>query len=491
MNDSNPIKVPSLAECLEVASDTEQMIVRPAAIQELGSTLAHLFPGASCYMIADETTLSSVGSGGVLQDSLSVAGITVAGSSIFPALPTLHADYLYVGALVESLKEKATQVKIDGKTLIPIAIGGGTINDLVKRAAFEAGLRYVCVPTAASVDGYTSYGAALLSNGFKRTFECPAPIAVIADSNILAASPAYLSSSGFGDLASKIIAGSDWIIAEAAGRAGALGTELINPLAWAMTQVGLLSALRRSEMAAQGDVQAVAVLFEALALTGFSMQYLKSSRPVSGCEHLFSHVWEMSDLTMNGIPVTHGHKVAIGTLCATAVTEQVFSRIEAPRWGQSSINKEYRASSGGDRAEGENRAQDESKYRDPAERESEVRKAFFGQNAVEDAVKTSIDKLLDQKSANLMREKLSDEWGSLRLKVLEQVMPYQELRAMLKRAGCPVLPEEIALTRNEALATARKAQMIRNRYTVLDLAWDFGILEETLAAIEVDKHYLR
>ncbi len=40
----------------------------------------------------------------------------------------------------------------------PVAIGSGVMNDVVKHAAFTAGIPYLCVATAASMDGYTSAG---------------------------------------------------------------------------------------------------------------------------------------------------------------------------------------------------------------------------------------------------------------------------------------------------------------------------------------------
>jgi glycerol-1-phosphate dehydrogenase [NAD(P)+] len=67
---------------------------------------------------------------------------------------------------------------------------------------------------------------------------------------------------------------------------------------------------------------------------------------------------------------------------------------------------------------------------------------------------------------------------------LERLPPYGELKALMAKGGCPVLPGEINLGREEVIAAARRAQMIRNRYTVVDLAWDLGVFEETLAKIE-------
>jgi glycerol-1-phosphate dehydrogenase [NAD(P)+] len=49
---------------------------------------------------------------------------------------------------------------------------------------------------------------------------------------------------------------------------------------------------------------------------------------------------------------------------------------------------------------------------------------------------------------------------------------------MLRAAGCPTGPAEIGLRRSAFKETYHRAQMIRRRYTVLDLATETGILGE-------------
>jgi glycerol-1-phosphate dehydrogenase [NAD(P)+] len=447
-------RMPSLDECLAAASDTKKIVLEAGALESVPAVFAGQFPSAAAFIVADGNTMAAAGDR--VAALLERAGIPVAGTLVFPARPVLHAELELAGAV-------ARAVGAAGKA-IPVAVGAGTINDLTKRAAFELERPYLCVPTAASVDGFTSYGAALLSGGYKRTFPCPAPRAVVADTEVLAAAPPYLSSSGYGDLAGKLVAGSDWIIAEAAGRGGAEGWEPIEPLAWAMTQAGLGEALEGAADARLGDARAVGLLFGALAATGFSMQYLKSSRPVSGCEHLFSHVWEMGDLSVDGRPVTHGHKVAVGTLIAAAVTETLFASPSPPR-----------------RVVPPSSAED---------REREVRSAFPGLPSADDIVATALSKLPSASAAERLGRSVADEWSGLRSSALARLPPYGELRAMLRRAGCPTRAEEIGLTRTEAIRTAFRAQMIRNRYTVLDLAWDLGVLETTLEKVEANADYL-
>jgi glycerol-1-phosphate dehydrogenase [NAD(P)+] len=446
----------SLEDCLKAATETRELLLGPDALEGIPRLLREHYDFTSACVIADENTDAAAGNR--VRNILAAAGIPLAASLVFPGSPPLHADYRHIARI------RAHITALPGP-VVPIAAGAGTVNDLVKRAASELNLPYLCVPAAASVDGYTSYGAALLSGGFKQTFPCAAPRALAASTEVLREAPAYLSSSGFGDLAGKIIAGTDWIIAEKAGALGAPGTEPVDPLAWNMTQTGLPDTLKLSADAVRGDAEAVRVLFSALSVTGFAMQRLRSSRPVSGCEHLWSHIWEMEDLSADGRPVTHGHKVAMGTLAAAAFTETLFAPASPPLPAR------------------------DWKLPGRAEREAAVRSAFTtpaipGTGPAEAAVKTALEKLPDEKRARALAEALRGNWKELREKVLERLPPYGELRDLMALGGCPVLPAEINLSRGEVIATARRAQMIRNRYTVLDLAWDLGVFEEVLAKME-------
>ncbi|MDR0554826.1 MAG: sn-glycerol-1-phosphate dehydrogenase [Treponema sp.] len=452
---------PSLTECLQAASDTKQLLMQKDVLEAVPDLLREHYDARQAILIADENTFAAAGK--TLQSVLEASGFPSTGVYVFPGVPRLHAEYRRVQTIEAYIKSRP-----DYRRSVPISVGAGTVNDLVKRAAGELGLPYLSVPTAASVDGYTSYGAALLADGFKQTFPCGAPRVLAADPELLRRAPAYLSSSGFGDLAGKIIAGTDWIIAAFAGALGAPGTEPIDPLAWAMTQRGLLDTLRQAVDAVRGDGGAVQSLFEGLAVTGFAMQYLKSSRPVSGCEHLWSHIWEMEDLSVDGAPVTHGHKVAMGALAAGAFTELLFASpippSPAPSWRRPT----------------------------QAEREAEVRASFrgLGQAVTDAAVKTAEEKRLDASQGNALACALRDNWKTIRENVLEKLVPYDKLLELMRQGGCPCHPAEINLSRNRIIAAARQAQMIRNRYTVLDLAWDLGVFEAILAKLETHDRYI-
>jgi glycerol-1-phosphate dehydrogenase [NAD(P)+] len=462
-------KIMSLDECLNAAEDTKYMLVKEGALADIPGVLKKYFSAENkspeVFVIADKNTFRVAGE--TVLAVVKAAGITVAGSYVFTQ-DGLHAEYVHVEKIMAEL-QKALASAAANTVLVPVAVGSGTINDLVKRAASEARLPYLCVPTAASVDGYTSYGAALLYEGFKQTMSCEAPLAVVADSVVLAEAPAYLSSSGFADLAGKLIAGSDWIIADsifALDGKGELAPALskIDTTAWTMVQHPLRDYLQRSTNAAKGDKNAVGALFEGLGITGFALQYMKDSRSVSGCEHMWSHVWEMENLCVDGVPVTHGHKVAMGTLAATAFTECLFA--EKPALQKNVPTR--------------------------AEREAEIRSVFAGiPDAIPAVLKTALEKLIDDaEHLAKLRSGVLDNWDAMRNAVRDQLLPYAELRALFADALCPIQPATINLSRAKVIADAKKSQMIRKRFTVLDLAFELGVFDTVLARMEAGD-YLR
>ncbi len=220
----------------------------------------------------------------------------------------LYADLENVLLLKNFLQEHAG---------IPVVVGSGTLNDLTKLASFRCNRPYMIVATAASMDGYTSYGAAITIDGFKQNSPCPAPHAVLADLEVIAKAPYRLTASGYGDLFGKITAGADWLIGNE------LGIDLIDDHAWSLVQESLHEVIDKSDKLREGDISSIGSLIEGLILCGLSMQAIQSSRPASGSEHQFSHYWEMNE-TAHGV-VSHGFKVSLGSVafcCALRTNPQ-------------------------------------------------------------------------------------------------------------------------------------------------------------------------
>src|SRR5215211_7821812 len=196
----------------------------------------------------------------------------------------------------------------------PTGPGGG-------RTGHEAGRPYLGVATAASMDGYTAFGAAITRAGYKQTMTCPAPRALVADLEVLASAPAEMTAAGYGDLLGKVTAGADWLVADA------LGIEPVDPKVWDLVQGPLREAIGRPDDLAAGDRGALERLVEGLVMSGLAMQAHASSRPASGAEHQFSHLWEMEGLGHDRRPpLSHGFKVGLGSIAIAALYERILER---------------------------------------------------------------------------------------------------------------------------------------------------------------------
>src|SRR5688572_8396453 len=303
-----PARKLTLADALSSARETRALVIGSGVLRETATLFAAHFPGSRAIIVADEHTFPLVGTR--VSEILAERGITSLAPHIFKD-PSLYADFRFVEELENSVRLH------DG---IPIAVGSGTINDLVKLAAHRTGRPgYLCVATAASMDGYTAFGASITFEGAKQTFNCPAPRAVVADIEIMRKAPPEMTASGYADLSAKITAGADWILADA------LGAEPIDPRAWSIVQSGLRDSLADPAGARAGNESAIGPLVEGLMLGGFAMQWSKSSRPASGAEHQFSHLWDMEHHVHRGEAPSHGFKVGVATLAVTRFYEQLLA----------------------------------------------------------------------------------------------------------------------------------------------------------------------
>ena len=95
----------------------------------------------------------------------------------------------------------------------------------------------------------------------------------------------------------------------------------------------------------------------------------------------------------------------------------------------------------------------------------------------------ALDKFREGEALAERRELIYRNWETLRERILHQLYPLEELTRRLTAAGCPVKPADIQLGREQFLHGIRTAQLIRKRYTVLDLVYELGLLKELLQRI--------
>src|SRR5215210_4630118 len=293
---------------LREATDTQNVNIRAGALASVPGVFLEGFGHSPAVVGADENTFEVAGK--EVQRRLERAGHTMIEPYVFPAEPPLYAEYSNIEKLRDSLREHDA---------IPVAVGSGTLNDIVKRSAGECERPYMCVGTAASMDGYTAFGASIEKDGLKQTLSCPAPRALVADLEVLIHAPEDMTASGYADLLGKVTSGADWLIADA------LEAEEIDPTGWSLVQDHLRGWTDSPAELRAGDQESTERLTEGLILSGLGMQFYQSSRTASGAEHQFSHLWEMEGLGHGeghrGTPLSHGFKVGVGTVAIAALYE--------------------------------------------------------------------------------------------------------------------------------------------------------------------------
>lgn len=433
----------SLAEALGSAQETRALEIGAGIIGQTPRVFREHFPNRTAVLVADENTFKAAGQR--VAADLASAGQPVLEPFIFRA-PDLYAEHRFVEQLEAALRPH---------NAIPVAVGSGTINDLTKLASHRTGRPYMCVATAASMDGYTAFGASITYQGSKQTFLCPAPTAVVADLDVICAAPGLMNAWGYADLLAKVPAGADWMLADA------FGVEPIHPQAWAIVQGRLREMVADPAGVAARDPAAVGKLLEGLMLGGFAMQAAQSSRPASGAEHQFSHLWDNQHHTHNGKAPSHGFKVAIGTLATTALFEFV---LDQPL---DQVDVEACCAAWPDLETWCGRARDVLKE-----------EALVALAARELTAKHSTT---DQLRTQL--QTLRAAWPELRPKLRAQLLPLSTLKQMLRAAGAPTEPEQIGITRERLRRSYWEGFFIRRRFNLLDLAVRTGVLEAGLNRI--------
>ena len=428
-----------IEQALQRARDTKALIIGRGTVCRTAEMFAELFPGQRAVIVADENTWEVAGKDA--QASLDEAGVASEKPYIFPSRD-FYAEWQHI----ESLRSYLETVDA-----IAVAVGSGVINDTVKLVSHMLGRRYMCVGTAASMDGFTAYGASITKDGNKQTFDCPAPLGFVLDSEIAAAAPKELAASGYADLIAKIPAGADWMLADV------VGSEKIDSFAWDLVQNGLKESLADPAAVFAGDVDKTQALADGLLMSGFAMQAIQSSRPASGTEHQYSHCWDMEDLCFEGKHVSHGFKVGIGTLVSTAELEFLLEK------GLEKIDVDACVAA----------------WKSWEEMESEIRTLMEGKPGhIARALVETKDKYVGKEELSNQLETLKAVWPQLSVRIREQIIPFGQVRENLRLVGAPYEPEMIGVTRERFRQTVSYIPFMRSRFTNIDVIYRLGWMDE-------------
>lgn len=188
-----------------------------------------------------------------------------------------------------------------------LGVGSGVVNDLSRLSAFRLQLPYGICATAPSMDGYASGGSPFLFDNTKATIKCNTPRYIIGDLNILAEAPFDMLQAGIGDMLGKYTAILDWELAR----------DYKNDYFCEKIAGDVIEAtnkcLENSRLLNTRSHEIVKNIMDGFVVSGLGMAYTGCSRPASGAEHMFSHIWELRLLSEGKKPNLHGLEVMEAT----------------------------------------------------------------------------------------------------------------------------------------------------------------------------------
>lgn len=286
--------------------DVERILIRNRLKQsELDEEIKRL-DSKNPLFVCDENTLEAI------IDELSIPNKKLL---ILKPRKRVLADMTNVEKVIEYAQ------RMDNDLLI--SVGSGTINDITKYAASKLELDYICVPTAPSVDGYTSPVAPILVKNFKETFDAIQPKTILISLEILSNSPIKLIKAGVGDAMAKITARMDWLLSKI------INSEYICDFTWKMMVDDIKEVAKNVNVILSRDPKAIEALIRLLINSGIAMSMVGNSRPASGAEHIVSHFIEMYYELNNELPLFHGIQVALGTLISLKAYQVFFDNFES------------------------------------------------------------------------------------------------------------------------------------------------------------------
>lgn len=386
----------------------------------------------SLYLISDSITYDIAGKR--CMEILTGAGIRAR------IVTLVHTDFdeATVGELLINMPDDCD---------LCVAVGTGSINDMTRYFSFRMGRPFATVATAAPMDGFASSLAVLNINHLKTSIEAQSPSAIFGDTDILKNAPSRMIAAGLADLLGKYTCLCDWKLARV------INNEHYCERIVELMESSVDGVLKVAHRAKDRDPEVLGSIMEGLVLAGVAMSLYGNSRPGSGCEHHLSHYWEMVFEQAGRRPAPHGVQVGVGTVLILKLVEAL---LKTP--------VDF------DAARAFARAYDQSAW------EENIRRAYgpAAQGVIEMEAKAQKNEI----NAHLRRiDAMEAHWEELAA-FLRALPSSQQMAELLKSLDSSYLPSQIEVDAEMLRNTLLYGKEVRARYTILQMIWDLGLLEQ-------------
>ncbi|MEM5830121.1 MAG: iron-containing alcohol dehydrogenase [Candidatus Aenigmatarchaeota archaeon] len=188
------------------------------------------------------------------------------------------------------------------ETKILIAFGSGKLIDKVKFLAYEYKKDFITIPISLSSDVFISPTISLKFKKSVKSIFYKLPKKVFISLNLIRKAPEETLKAGFCDAIAKFVALEDWKIANEK-----IGEE-INKKAFKFSEeCAKISYKNSKKILIKHDIRK---LINSFKFSGLAAYYAKSSRPISGSEHNFSHSIDLFSKQKS----FHGFQVGLGSI---------------------------------------------------------------------------------------------------------------------------------------------------------------------------------
>ena len=281
-----------------------ELLIGHGALKEISAVCKHLGVGKEAIIVTGLHHTRKVAGEKVLE-ILSEAGYEV----------NLEVVRSISRESVEQVKEVAKETK----TKFILGVGGGTIIDTGKIASFELGIPFISVPTIASHDGIASPRASLKDKdrGSPVSIQTHAPLAVVADTEIISSAPYRFTAAGCGDIIANYTAVRDWQLAQR------MRNSEFSDYAAALSKMTANMIMENVKDIREKYEHSAWTVVKALVSSGVAISIAGSSAPASGSEHKFSHALDM----IAEKPALHGEQCGVGTIMMTHLYGENWQRV--------------------------------------------------------------------------------------------------------------------------------------------------------------------